>query len=143
MIIDSNKLIICPICEATNIDKSKNNICRRCGSNIYHYRSSPTERSWAYLLTAIVAYIPANLYPMMIINQFGSQSGSTILGGIIELWDHGDYPISIVILIASIFVPITKFLMLIYLLISVKYSIGNDNKVNRYRFFYNNTKCAC
>lgn len=136
IVVDSDKLIACPICEATNIDKSNRNICRRCGSKIYHHRNSPTEKSWAYLITAIIAYIPANIYPMMVINQFGSKSGSTILEGVIELWEHGDYPISIVILIASIFVPITKFLMLIYLLVSVKYPIGNDKKVNRFTVYY-------
>jgi len=136
IVVDSDELIACPICEATNIDKSKNNICRRCGSKIYHHKSSPTERSWAYLLTAMVAYVPANLYPMMVIDQFGSQNGSTILEGVIELWNHGDYPISIVILVASIFVPITKFLMLIYLLVSVKYPIGSDKKVNRFTVYY-------
>ena len=36
--IEEEKLIRCPVCEAVNIDKGKNNICRRCGSAIYHHR---------------------------------------------------------------------------------------------------------
>ena len=135
-LVDTDKLIPCPVCEAVNIDKKQNNICRRCGSAIYHHRSTPTEKSWAFLITAIVCYIPANLYPMMLIEQFGSESGSTILGGVLELWEHGDYPIALIILAASILVPIVKFLMLAYLLISVRQSAGKGKTINRYKIYY-------
>jgi len=134
--IDSESLISCPTCEAVNIDKNANNECRRCGEKIYHYKRSPIEKSWAYLITAMIAYIPANLYPMMVIDQFGSRSGSTILEGVIELWHHGDYPVSLIILVASVMVPITKFLMMIYLLVSVKHSLGNDKKINKHTIYY-------
>jgi len=134
--VDEKKLIPCPICSAVNIDKGKKNTCRRCGSAIYHHRSFSTEKSWAYLITAIIAYIPANLYPMLITNQFGTQEGSTILGGVIMLWEHGSYPIAMVIFFASIIIPVIKFLILLYLLISVKYPIGKDKKVNKHKLYY-------
>ncbi len=134
--IDENKLIPCPICSAVNIDKGKENSCRRCGSAIYHHRHFSTEKSWAFLLTAIIAYIPANLYPMLVTNQFGSQEGSTILGGVILLWEHGSYPISLIIFFASIMIPVMKFLILLYLLISVKYPMGKDRKVNKHKLYY-------
>lgn len=134
--VDEEKLIPCPICSAVNIDKGKKNRCRRCASAIYQHRSFSTEKSWAYLITAIIAYIPANLYPMLITNQFGTQDASTILGGVIYLWEHGSYPIAMVIFFASIMIPVIKFLILIYLLISVKYPIGKDTKVNKHKLYY-------
>lgn len=134
--VDTDHLISCPVCEALNLDREQNNICRRCGSKIYHHRGTPTEKSWAYLITAIICYIPANLYPMMIIEQFGSESGSTILGGILELWAHGDYPIALIILVASMFVPTMKFVMLAYLLVSVKFPLGNDKRISKHKVYY-------
>ncbi|RLA61176.1 MAG: paraquat-inducible membrane protein A [Epsilonproteobacteria bacterium] len=134
--IDKDKLIRCPICSAVNIDKSKTNSCRRCGSAIYHHKTFNTEKSWAYLITAMIAYIPANLYPMLTTTQFGSRESSTILGGIVFLWEHGSYPIAMIILFASIVIPILKFLILIYLLISVKYPMGKDKKVHKHRLYY-------
>lgn len=134
--VNTDHLISCPICEALNVDREQNNICRRCGSKIHHHRDTPTEKSWAFLITAIICYIPANLYPMMVIEQFGSESGSTILGGVLELWSHGDYPIALIILVASIFVPIGKFLMLAYLLVTVKYSFGNSKRINKHKVYY-------
>lgn len=134
--IEADKLIRCPVCEAINIDKGKENICRRCGSAIYHHRSFSTEKSWAFLITAMIAYIPANLYPMLITKQFGTEEGNTLLGGVVMLWEHGSYPIAIIIFVASILIPVLKFLVLIYLLISVKYRLGKDTKVNKHKLYY-------
>ena len=84
----------------------------------------------------MIAYIPANLYPMLVTKQFGTVEGSTLLGGIVMLWEHGSYPISMIIFFASILIPVLKFLVLIYLLISVKYPIGKDKKVNKHKLYY-------
>jgi len=134
--VREDQLIRCPVCEAVNIDKGKENVCRRCGSAIYKHRTFSTEKSWAYLITAMVAYIPANLYPMLITKQFGAVEGSTIIGGVVMLWEHGSYPIAAIIFFASIVIPVMKFLVLIYLLISVKYPIGKDKKVNKHKLYF-------
>ena len=134
--IKENKLIPCPVCAAVNIDKGKNNRCRRCDSPIYQHRHFSTEKPWAYLITAMIAYIPANLYPMLVTNTFGTQEGSTILGGVVLLWEHGSYPIAMVIFFASIMIPVVKFLILLYLLISVKYPIGKDKKLDKHKLYY-------
>ena len=134
--VDEDKLIRCPVCGAVNIDKGKKNSCRRCGSAIYHHRNFSTEKSWAYLITAIIAYIPANLYPMLVTSAFGTKDESTILGGVILLWELESYPVAVIIFFASIMIPVMKFLILIYLLISVKYPIGKDKKVNKHKLYY-------
>ena len=134
--IDEDKLIRCPVCGAVNINKGKKNRCRRCTSAIYHHRSFSTEKSWAFLITAMIAYIPANIYPMLITKQFGTEEGNTLLGGVVMLWEHGSYPIAMIIFVASILIPVLKFLVLIYLLISVKYPIGKDTKVNKHKLYY-------
>ena len=134
--VKEEALIRCPICEAVNIDKGKQNLCRRCHSRIYQHRGFSTEKSWAYLITAMIAYVPANLYPMLISTQFGLREESTILGGIVHLWEHGSYPIAVIIFVASILIPLLKFLVLIYLLISVKYPLGKDKKVDKHKLYY-------
>ena len=134
--IDEDKLIRCPVCDAVNMDKGKKNTCRRCESSIYHHRSFSTEKSWAYLITAMIAYIPANLYPMLVTSAFGTKDESTILGGVVLLWELKSYPVAAIIFFVSIMIPVMKFLILIYLLISVKYPIGKDKKVNKHKLYY-------
>jgi paraquat-inducible protein A len=134
--IDEDKLMACPVCDAVNIDKGKENTCRRCDSAIYHHRSFSTEKSWAFLITAMIAYIPANLYPMLVTSAFGTREESTILGGVVLLWELESYPVAAIIFFASIIIPIMKFLILLYLLISVKYPLGKDKKVSKHKLYY-------
>jgi paraquat-inducible protein A len=84
----------------------------------------------------MVAYIPANLYPMLVTSAFGTKDESTILGGVVLLWELKSYPVAAIIFFASIVIPVMKFLILLYLLISVKYPIGKDKKVNKHKLYY-------
>jgi paraquat-inducible protein A len=84
----------------------------------------------------MIAYIPANLYPMLVTQQFSQSENSTIMGGVIMLWEHGSYPIALVIFVASILIPLLKFMILLYLLISVKYPIGKDKKIDKHKLYY-------
>jgi paraquat-inducible protein A len=89
----------------------------------------------AFLITAIILYIPANLYPILISKQLGINTESTIIGGVIHLWEAGSYPIAIIILVASVFVPLLKFIFITYLLIATKYNV-NSSKVDKHKLFY-------
>ena len=82
--------------------------------------SKSVQTTWALLLTSIVFYIPANLLPIMSTRLFGQDDPSTILGGVILLWHMGSYPIAMIIFIASVFVPMAKILVLIWLNYSVQ-----------------------
>ncbi len=128
------RYINCPYCQAVNIDKGAKTICRRCDMIIYHFEYISFQKSLAYLITAIILFFPANFYPVLITEKFGVQSENTIIGGVIALWQEGSYPIALIILFASIFVPIVKFILLLYLLISTKLKIYTKN-VDKLKLF--------
>ena len=134
--LEEERLTDCPVCSAVNLDQGKSSRCYRCQMPIYNHVHFRTEKSWAFLITAVLAYIPANIYPMLITRQFGSETDSTIIGGIIQLWEHGSYPIAFIIFLASIFVPVVKMLLLLYLLISVEYPLGNNKKLSRHKLHW-------
>ncbi len=94
--------------------------CPRCGSHLHYRKPNSLTRTWALLLTAIVMYIPANLLPVMYASAFGNTQGDTIMSGVIYFLKHGDWPLALVIFVASIMVPMLKMLALIYLLLSVQ-----------------------
>ena len=134
--IESSKFIRCHTCEAVNYEDKENDLfCRRCLSKMHQPPYIAYHRTWAFLITAIILYIPANLYPILITKQFGVQTESTILGGIIHLWEVGSYPIALIILVASVFVPLLKFIFILYLLISTKYNV-NSSMVDKHKLFY-------
>jgi paraquat-inducible protein A len=134
--IERSKFIRCHTCEAVNYEEEKKELfCRRCHSKMHQPKYIAYHRTWAFLVTAIILYIPANLYPILITKQFGVQTESTILGGIIHLWEVGSYPIALIILVASVFVPLLKFIFITYLLISTKYNV-NSSRVDKHKLFY-------
>ncbi len=133
--MQKDNYIACPICDAVNIDSGSELVCRRCKHKVYHHKHKSYQKSLALLLTAMILYIPANIYPILITHQFGHTEENTIIGGIISLWDHGSYPIALIILFASVFVPIVKFIMLLYLLISVKVGTKSSS-VDKNKLFY-------
>lgn len=129
-----SKYIRCPICEAVNIDSGRDIVCRRCKQKIYKDRGYSYQVTLAYLVTAIILYFPANLYPMLSTNTLGDKTTSTIIGGIVSLWEHGSYPIALIILFASVFVPILKFILIGYLLVWAKRSRHKD--IDKHKMFY-------
>lgn len=77
-------------------------------------------RCWAFLLAALVLYIPANLLPIMQTTSLGATQSNTIMSGIILLWNDGSWDLALIVFIASMVVPLGKLLALVVLLISVQ-----------------------
>ena len=72
------------------------------------------------VLAAAIMYIPANLLPMTITTSLGVVQPDTIMSGVIYFVHSGSWEIAAVIFIASIFVPIVKLFILVFLLVSVQ-----------------------
>lgn len=87
--------------------------CIRCGRRLRlpNPRAS-AERSLAWLIAAMILYVPANVLPVMYVNGIGGDTESTIFGGIVEFWRSGSYGIALLIFGASVAVPLTKFVSL-------------------------------
>ncbi|RDV24245.1 paraquat-inducible protein A [Alteromonas aestuariivivens] len=93
------------------------------------------QRTWALLATATLLYIPANMLPIMHTEYFGRDEPSTIVGGAITLWQSGSYPIALVILFASVAVPVVKILILAWLNFSVQqgHLYSQNSRIRYYR----------
>ena len=94
--------------------------CPRCGTPIHRRKPDSVNRTWALLVTAAILYVPANLLPVLTVISFGQGAPSTILGGVVELIQAGMLPVAILVLFASILVPVLKLIGLAFLLISVQ-----------------------
>lgn len=93
-------------------------VCPRCGTVQHRRHPHSLQRCAAYLLAALVLYVPANLLPVMYTAQLGSGQASTILTGVIEFWHAGAWDIALIIFTASVAVPCSKFLVLGLLLVT-------------------------
>lgn len=94
--------------------------CSRCGSSVHLRTPNSIQVTWALLVTAIIAYLPANLYPVMTVVSLGQSQSDTIISGVVYLALHGDWPLALIVFVASVLVPLVKILVLLYLLLSVQ-----------------------
>jgi paraquat-inducible protein A len=113
-------LAACHICEKVVRMKSNGHgICPRCHSHVHFRKPHSLSRCWAFLIGAILMYIPANALPIMKTTYFGTASTDTIMSGVVYFIQHGDWPLAVVIFTASVLVPLSKMMAIIYLLLSV------------------------
>lgn len=89
--------------------------CPRCGSRLHLRKPDSIRRTMAFMLAAAALYVPANFLPMMTMVELGVVTSNTIVGGIIYFWKGGAYPIALVILTASILIPLLKIIAISWL----------------------------
>ncbi len=116
----------CALCH--KLSKATQTTCARCGERLHIRTPYSTQQALAFVVTAVMFYIPANLFPIMSTEVLGNQSPSTIIGGIILFLEHGSYFIAAVIFVASVIVPIAKMAAISWLC----YSTNKLGKLNHY-----------
>jgi paraquat-inducible protein A len=131
-------ILICAECHELNKAEPDNDnlTCTRCGAQVHPRRPDSMKRTWALLVTAAILYIPANMLPIMTVSSLGQGDPSTIMSGVIQLMQHGMYPIAIVVFVASILVPTFKLIGLSLLLFSVqrRQPLSAQQRIIMYRF---------
>lgn len=101
--------------------------CDRCGRAIVARDDKSLQRVWALWLVGIMCYVPANMYPMLQTRTLIKVQEDTIVGGAIELIHHGAIGIALIILIASVVIPLGKFIAIAFLAISVTRTSSTSN----------------
>jgi paraquat-inducible protein A len=109
--------------------------CPRCAEELAFRKPASLQRTWAFLIGAAVCYIPANLLPVLTTTTASGVDSDTILQGVVLLWSPTGWPLSIIVLVASIMIPSAKILALGYLLITTQRgSVTNNNqRIRLYR----------
>jgi paraquat-inducible protein A len=119
-------LVGCHVCGLVSKDDTavRGAGCPRCGSALHRRKTNSLTRTWALLIAAALLYLPANLLPIMRTASLFDIDDNTILSGVIELWKNGSWDLAVIVFTASIVVPVLKFLVLGFLLITVQRSSG-------------------
>lgn len=113
--------IRCHDCGCLSKQADKNSHCPLCGSQLHPRLPNSFHRTAALLLSGFCLYIPANIFPIMTVTRLGVGEPHTIIGGIIALINGDMVPIAMLVLVASILVPLLKLLGLSLLLLNVHY----------------------
>jgi len=94
--------------------------CGRCGEKLEFRRHGSIATTWALASAAAICYIPANLLPVLNTVTPQGSDADTIMAGVIYLYTSGSWPLALMVLIASVMIPLGKLVSIAYLLISVQ-----------------------
>jgi len=102
--------------------------CPRCGEGLEFRRRDAIQRTWALIIAAAICYLPANILPVVRTTTMTSEESDTIISGIVHLYTSGSWYLALILLIASVMIPLTKIAALAYLLITVQRGSVRNNR---------------
>jgi paraquat-inducible protein A len=94
--------------------------CPRCGARLASRYRYSIQRTWALGIAAVICYVPANILPVLTTQTLASSRSDTILSGVAVLYTSGSWPLALIVLTASVMIPLGKLAALAYLLIGVQ-----------------------
>ena len=122
------EMLCCPSCGLTlRVDdpaRGERAECPRCGSTVREGPHGSLQLTAALALAALTLYIPANIYPILRMNFYGAYSESTVWDGVVSLAQSGQYFVALIVLLASIVIPLFKLAGLLYLVAAARFDLG-------------------
>ena len=114
---DPGRTLSCTACGLVQTDAAR---CGRCANRLTRRKPASLTRAEALVVTGLVLYLPANIFPVITVVSFGRRNSATILGGVAELLNGSDWPLAVIVFTASIAVPLLKLVGLGWLLLSTR-----------------------
>jgi len=111
--------ILCLGCELV-LATSGRRRCPRCGAHLVARRPGSLSTTAAFTAAGYILYLPANVLPVLTITRFGRTDPYTILGGVRDLATAGLWPLALLVLFASIIVPVFKLAGLTWFLVATR-----------------------
>jgi paraquat-inducible protein A len=106
--------------------------CPRCGEELEFRHHASIQKTWALVVAAAICYVPAMLLPVLNTTTLGTSEADTILGGVAFLYTSGSWPLALIVLVASVMIPLGKLVALVYLLVTIQRgSVANNHDRTR------------
>ncbi|MGH6897140.1 MAG: paraquat-inducible protein A, partial [Geminicoccaceae bacterium] len=92
------------------------------------------NRTLALTLAALILFIPANVFPTLTVVLMGSMQTDTVFDGVVALWQAGMWPLALIVMCASIVIPLVKITVLLFLVLSIRMRTRQLERTRVYRF---------
>jgi paraquat-inducible protein A len=91
--------------------------CVRCGAELARYHVLNANGMLALVLTALIVFVIANLWPVVTLGLGAQQSSATLWGTILMMWGQDAQVVSLIAAATLFFFPLNKMLMLGWVLL--------------------------
>ena len=103
-------LAICDHCDTvhqrTQIPRGTRAHCHRCGGELYSNRTTDVTALLAFSLSALIVFVIANAFPIVVVELGGEQTQTTLLGAVATSYQSGMAAIAGLAGLPEISVPI-------------------------------------
>jgi paraquat-inducible protein A len=114
-------VIACETCglvqQLDTVPPNQRGHCARCDSVVQRHRLHSRARTAAFALAALFLYVPANIYPIMVMEYMGRHTENTVWGGVKALYTDHMWYVAVIVFAASILVPLLKLAGLFFLVL--------------------------
>ena len=116
----SDALLICEDCDTVYrrrpLERREVARCARCGAELDRHRGLTVNALLALILTAMIVFVQANVWPIFTLGLSGQFNATTLWGVIVVMWQQGAQVISLLVAATLFFFPMAKMLVMGWLL---------------------------
>ena len=113
-------LLICEHCDTVyrrrTLEHGEVARCARCHAELERHHALGVNALLALILTAMIVFVQANMWPIVTLGLNGQLSGATLWGTIIVMWQQQAQVVAVLAAGTLFFFPLVKMLLLGWLL---------------------------
>jgi paraquat-inducible protein A len=94
--------------------------CLRCGNTLATQPHDPLNAPLALTLAAAIVFIIANTAPLMGLSAVGRHASTTILGGVVEMWQQDEKVTAVIVAFCAMIAPGGYILFMLTVLLAVR-----------------------
>lgn len=88
--------------------------CPRCGAAVHHYGAQRQDAELALLLTGLIAFLLANVYPVVTLEAAGARSAATLWQTVVALERQGMLSVAMLVMFTGIVMPSLELGSMLY-----------------------------
>ncbi|MEO7052467.1 MAG: paraquat-inducible protein A [Rhodanobacter sp.] len=116
----SDALLICEDCDTVYLrrplERGEVARCSRCGAELDRHRALTVNALLALILTAMIVFVQANVWPIFTLGLNGQFNATTLWGMIVIMWQQGAQIVAVLAAATLFFFPMAKMLVMGWLL---------------------------
>ncbi len=117
-------IVACPDCDLLQripmLSSGGTASCLRCGHTLASSKPDSLDRTLALTVAAVIVLIIANVMPLMGLSAVGRQASTTILGGVLKLWQQGHQITAVLVAFCTVVAPTVHIGFTLTVLLAVR-----------------------
>jgi paraquat-inducible protein A len=94
----------------------------RCGAKLYSRKRNSLDRVLALTSAGLVLFFIANAYPLLTFRLEAQAQETTLISGVMALYDQGMWIVAGVVFLTSILVPLLQLSGMLYVILPLKFN---------------------